>query len=44
VSTVSLHRDEMAGAEDTGWIPHWRIVITVSLNRDEDFDTEDTGS
>ena len=31
VSTVSLNRDEMAGAENTGW----RIVSTVSLNRDE---------
>jgi len=35
LSTVSLNRDEMAGAEDTGWMPQWRIVSTVSLNRDE---------
>jgi hypothetical protein len=44
LSTVSLNRDEMAGAEDTGWMPLWRIVSTVSLNRDEDLDSEDTGS
>jgi hypothetical protein len=41
VSTVSLNRDEMAGAEDTGWIPQWRIVGTVSLNRDEGMSAED---
>ena len=35
MSTVSLNRDEMAGAEDTGSMPQWRIVSTVSLNRDE---------
>ena len=35
LSTVSLNRDEMAGAEDTGWMPQWRIVSTVSLNRDD---------
>jgi hypothetical protein len=44
LSTVSLIRDEMAVAEDTGWMPQWRIVSTVSLNRDEDLDLEDTGS
>jgi hypothetical protein len=30
VSTVSLNRDEMAGAEHTWLIPQWRIVSTVS--------------
>jgi hypothetical protein len=40
-STVSLNRDEMAGAEDTGWMPQWRIVSTVSLNRDEGMSAED---
>jgi hypothetical protein len=44
VSTVSLNQDKMAGAEDMGWMPQWRIVSTVSLNRDEDLDSEDTGS
>jgi len=44
VSNVSLNRDEMAGAENTGWMPQWRIVSTVSLNRDEGMDSEDTGS
>ena len=44
VSTVSLNRDKMAGAEDMGWMPQWRIVSTVSLNRDKDLDSEDTGS
>jgi len=41
-STVSLNRDEMAGAEDTGWMPQWRIVSTVSLNRAEGMSAEDT--
>jgi hypothetical protein len=44
VRTIPLNRDEMAGAEVTGWMPQWRIVSTVSLNRDEDLDSEDTGS
>jgi len=44
LSTVSLNRDEMAGAEDTWWMPHWRIVSTFSLNRDENLDSEDTES
>ena len=35
MSAVSLNRDEMAGAEDTGWMPQWRIVSTASLNRAE---------
>jgi hypothetical protein len=35
LSTVSLNRDEMAGVEDTGWMPQWRIVSTVLLNRDD---------
>jgi hypothetical protein len=35
VGTASLHQDEMAGAQNTGWIPQWRIVSTVSLNQDE---------
>jgi len=35
VSTVSLNRDEMAGAEITGWMTQWRMVSTVSLYRDE---------
>ena len=35
MSTVSLNRDEMAGAENTGWMLLWRIVSTVSLNRDD---------
>jgi hypothetical protein len=35
VSTISLNWDEMAGAENPGWMPQWRIVSTVSLNRDE---------
>jgi len=43
VSTVSLNRDEMAGAENTGCMPQWSIVSTISLNRDEDLDSEDTG-
>jgi len=38
VSTVSLNRDEMPRAEDSGWMPQWRIVSTVSLTRDEDLD------
>ena len=41
LSTVSLNRDEMAGAEDTGWMPQWRVVSTVSLNRDEGMSAED---
>jgi hypothetical protein len=41
VSTVSVNRDEMAAAEDTGSIPQWRIVSTVSLNRDEGMSAED---
>jgi hypothetical protein len=44
VSTVLSNRDEMAGAEDMGWMPEWRIVSTISLNRDEDLDSEDTRS
>jgi len=44
VSTVSLIRDQMAGAQDTGWMLQWRIVRTVSLNQDDDLDSEDTGS
>ena len=55
VSTVSLNRDDIAGAEENcehrlvkpgrgfGLGGH-RIVSTVSLNRDEDLDLEDTGS
>jgi hypothetical protein len=35
VNTFSLNRDEMAGAENTGWMPQWSIVSTVSLNRDD---------
>ena len=35
VSTVSLNRDEMPGAENTGWMPQWVIVSAISLNQDE---------
>ena len=44
LSTVSLNQDDIAGADDTKWMPQWRIVSTVSSNRDEDMDSEDTGS
>jgi hypothetical protein len=43
VSTILLNRDEMVGAENTGWMPQWRIVSTVLLNQDEGMGTEDTG-
>jgi hypothetical protein len=40
-NTVSLNRDVMAGAEDTGWMPQWGIVSTVSLIQDEGISAED---
>jgi hypothetical protein len=43
-STVSLNRDEMAGAEDTWWMPQWRFVSTVSLNRAAGMSVEDVTS
>jgi len=44
VSTISLNRDEMAGAENTWSMPQWRNVSIVSVNWDEDLDSEGTGS
>jgi hypothetical protein len=41
VSTISLNRDDIAGAEDTGRMPRRRIVSTVSLNRAEGMSAED---
>ena len=41
MSTVSLKRDEIAGVEDTGWMPQSRIVSTVSRNHDEGMSAED---
>jgi len=41
VSTISLNRDGMAGAQNTGWRPRWRSVSSVSSNRDEGMSAED---
>ena len=41
VSTISLNPDDVAGAEDTGWMPRQRIVSTLSLNHDEGMSAAD---
>jgi len=42
VSTTSLNQDDIAGAEDTRWMPRQRIVSTVSLNQNNCMSAKDT--
>jgi len=41
VSTLSLNQEDMAGAENTGWIPQRRNVSSSSFNLDEGMSAED---